>query len=308
MKITKSNNFEKELLDKRRAFKYYYTELIFNKWLGKFKFPELNYQQVNFMMKRFWDTGSVAFCKPIGSKTLEKYNVDLGDGKLILVKYEVSDYYSIYGFPTKATPINIRGVNFIPQTPLEIDKEIVIVYAQENHHSIYESIASKINKIVDLEMILYACNKIQKGSWSIGVDKDDKTESAGILRDLMSDNPFIIAYLDKVKDVKGLVAGAPFVSDKFEQMIQKNLDEIYTFLGFNNVGVLEKKEHLLNEEINANNNVIDSNNDSFLDTIQEGLERVNNVFGVKINIELKNKVLNVGVVKEQEYKEEENND
>lgn len=301
MNITKSSDIDKELLAKRKAFTYYYTEMILNKWLSKFNLIGLNYKQARFLLMKLWSKGSVGFCRPTTYKEMPSDLQEmLGDESLLIVDYAVADRYDIYNYPTKAMAINNRGVSFIPTTPLVIDKEIVIIYAQEHHHAIYDSIKSKIDKIVDLEMILYACNKIQKSNWAIGIDIEDRVASKGILKDLYSDNPYIVATFEQLKEVKSLVSSAPFVSDKFENMIQKNLDEIYTFLGFNNVGVLEKKEHLLDNEIEANNNVIATNNDNFLDMIEEGLERVNKVFNTTLKVELKNKEINSGMEIEED--------
>ena len=293
MKIKESDNYEKILKEKRKSFEYYYTELILNKWLSKFTIKGLNYKQVRFFLMNLWSIGSVAICRPNNYKTLESEGLDelLGEYYLLVVKYAPTDYRNIYNFPTHALPINNKGVNFIPTTPLEIDKEIVIIYAQANHHSIYESIKSKIDKIVDLEMILYACNKIQKSSWTLGIDLDDKMAERGILNQLMSDKPFVIATLEQLKDVKGFANNSVFVSDKFEQMIQANLNEIYTYLGFDNIGVLEKKEHLLNSEVDANNDVLQVNNDSFIEQIGGDLKRASEVFNKELSIELKNKVI-----------------
>lgn len=307
MKLTNSTNYDVLLSKKRKEFEFYYIEMILNKWLGKFKINGLSYRQEKFFLMRLWDTGSVAFCRPTNYDLLTKYQIDemLGEESILVVRYAPSNRYNIYNYPTHAFAINNRGVKFIPYNELEIDKDIVIVYSQANEHSIFESIKSKIDKIVDLEMILYACNKIQKSNWALGINIDDKTAANGIISQLMSDKPFVIATFEQLKEVGQIGNNAPFISDKIEMMIQSNLDSIYTYLGFNNVGVLEKKEHLLDNEINANNEVIASNNDNFIEKISQGLDRVNSVFGTNISIELTNKEINLDS-KDKDEEEQEN--
>ena len=75
------------------------------------------------------------------------------------------------------------------------------------------------------------------------------------------------------------------------QYYQNVENELREFLGFGNVGVGEKKEHLINAEVDANNAIIEANKECLLDSMKEFFERVKEVLGIEITIELKEPVL-----------------
>ena len=44
----------------RAKYRFHYVEKYYNKWMNHYKFPELNYQQTNYIMKHFWADGTVS--------------------------------------------------------------------------------------------------------------------------------------------------------------------------------------------------------------------------------------------------------
>lgn len=89
--------------------------------------------------------------------------------------------------------------------------------------------------------------------------------------------------------------------DKLEEYEKAQENKILTYLGINNVDN-EKKEHLIVDEVNANNQFIQANGDNFVDNIQEFFDRMNDTFGFELSIELKNKPVEI-----QQESEENNN-
>ena len=73
-------------------------------------------------------------------------------------------------------------------------------------------------------------------------------------------------------------------------------------MGFNNIGVGEKKEHLITAEVSANNGVIEANANCLVDTIKEFFERCNKVFG--FNYGIKTKEYEMPQYEESEQEEE----
>ena len=55
-------------------------------------------------------------------------------------------------------------------------------------------------------------------------------------------------------------------------------------LGVNNVGIGEKKEHLIVDEVNANNEDIEQQSYSYKSEIEDFFERINSTFGVQIRV------------------------
>ena len=275
--------------DIRKKIRFFYVEKFFNKWMSKFVFPTLNYQQVHYIMKKFWSEGSIA-CSKISEANdvlaglMENGFIDMGSNQLIFTPYAPSKRYNIYDFMTHVRLINVRGVKFITPRELEIDKDVVIIYAQKNHKSVYSSIEAKIDELVDIEMKKRCARKSQSQPWLFTFSPEDR-DNAKILQEQMDDdNPYLFAPFNDPTNVKGIVSGAPYIVDKLEQDRQKCENDILTMLGVNNVGVGEKKEHLVVDEVNANNEDINQQSYSFQSEIENGFDRVNNCFKIYVPV------------------------
>jgi len=73
-------------------------------------------------------------------------------------------------------------------------------------------------------------------------------------------------------------------NDLFESL--KNIEnKFYTDMGFYNA--VEKKERLLVDEVNANNEATMSKCTLWLETMRESMERANNMFGLNLNVKLR---------------------
>ena len=290
----------KEARQIRESFKTYYINKFYNKWMNKFKFNGLNYQQIEFIMRKFWDVGAVAVLKPVGIPE----GINLEENEIIFTPFAPQSIFNIYDYPSEVMPINTRGVPFIPSKSLKLDEEIVIIYCQKNHKSIYSSIECKIKQLVDLEMTIRTNTKTQKFPWIVAVSPENKTAINDMIENIENDEAVLLTTLEEPEKAKALVSGAPYVLDKLEQLRQKLEDDIDTILGCNNVGIAEKKEHLTVGEVNANNQSIQESNDQYLEMIQEGFARELLVLGHEVDVELKNQVEMMDYPEESEDQED----
>ena len=79
--------------------------------------------------------------------------------------------------------------------------------------------------------------------------------------------------------LKSLNTNAPFVADKVMEYKKEIWNEALTFLGVNNI-MLEKKERLVSDEANSNNELINLNLQSFLAPRLEACKQFNEKFGL----------------------------
>ena len=275
--------------DIRNKIKFFYMEKFFNKWMSKYEYPELNYQQKHYIMKKFWSEGTIS-CFSI--KTSDKVLAGLINDKVL--EYKEKEFifapwafayrYNVYDFPTHARPINTRGVAFIPNEALEIDKDIVIGYAQKNHKSVFSSIEAKVNELIDIEMKKRLARKAQAQPWLFAFSSEDFEQAKVLQEQMEADEPYMFVPFNEVDKVKSLSSGAPYIVDKLEQDRQKCEDDILTMLGCNNVGVGEKKEHLIVDEVNANNEDIEQQSYSFKSEIEDFFDRIEKVLGFKVHV------------------------
>lgn len=273
----------------RNAIRFYYTEKFFNKWMSKYDFPQLNYQQKHYVMRRLWAYGSVAMSKiTTGDKNLaglvSSGEIDMKENLVIFTPWVFAERYNIYDFPTHVRLVNTRGVKFITPEALELDVDVVVIWAQKNHKSVFSSIEAKLNELIDIEMKKRAARKTQAQSWLFAFDPEDFAQVKKLQEALDDDNPFIFAPLSAVDRAKGFSSGAPYITDKIEMDRQKVENDILTMIGVNNVGVMEKKEHLVVDEINANNQDIEEQDYSYQSEIEEGFDRGYKALGFKVDV------------------------
>ena len=277
---------DKKVKDRIRFF---YVEKFFNKWMSKYEFPELNYQQKHYIMKKFWSVGNVACSNissgdPLLAGLMASGEIDMKENKIIFTPWAFAERYNIYDFPTHATLINTRGVKFITPRILEIDKEVVIIYAQKNHKSIWSSIECKVEEIIDLEMKKRTALKAQSQAWFFAFSPEDFKIAKALQESLDNNEPYMFGAFNDPDRIKGISSGAPYIVDKIQQQIDGRVNEVLTMLGVNNIGIDEKKEHLVVDEINANNEDIEQQSISFKSEIEDGFDRVDKVLGTKVNV------------------------
>lgn len=286
IKIYRPRTSTKEV---RKKIQFYYLEKFFNKWMNKYDFPQLNYQQKHYIMKKFWSMGTIA-CSQIKTADTELAGliddgtIDMGSNQLIFTPWAFGGLYNIYDFPTHARLINVRGVKFITQKLLELDKEVVIGYAQKNHKSVYSSIEAKLNEIVDIEMKKRLARKSQSQPFIVTFSPEDYDQAKVLQEQLENDEPYMFCPVNESDKVKGFSSGSPYIVDKLEQDRQKVENDILTMLGVNNVGIGEKKEHLIVDEVNANNEDIEQQSYSFTDEIRDFFKRIEIAFGYKVDV------------------------
>lgn len=117
-------------------------------------------------------------------------------------------------------------------------------------------------------------NKVQNNGFVIYGDKDTFDESS----------------------IKVIKTDAPFLIDKLQTQKKEIWNEVLTFLGINNI-ITEKKERMINDEVNSNNELINLNLQSFLAPRQLACEQFNTLFNLdekdKISVRIRSDLHNI---------------
>lgn len=98
---------------------------------------------------------------------------------------------------------------------------------------------------------------------------------------MTGNRPFIFGDKDSLSpdQIKALRTEAPFVADKIQNYKDKIWNEALQFLGINNI-IVEKKERLITDEADSNNEVTNLNLQSFLIPRLEACKQFNEKFGL----------------------------
>lgn len=269
----------------------------FNLYMNNYEFEgDLDYQQKEYILLQFWSVGQIACFKLEGSAGSKDHPQGLG----VFCPF-APGYWNIYNWPTKVSLINTRGVRFIPAGLKDVDKDVVIGYAMRNRKPVALIVESYIERIVDVLMVIRTNLKTHKMPWLIVANPEDQQKLKSLFDTLKMDEPELYVDAESADKMKALVSGAPYIIDKLYQYAEALENELDEFLGFNSIGVSEKKEHLITAEVSANNGVIEANKNALIDTFKEFFERCNKVFGFNYGVNYKK----VEMPKFEESEEEE---
>ena len=116
----------------------------------------------------------------------------------------------------------------------------------------------------------------------------------------MSTNPKKIKQYQKIKQDDSQI-----INTKLESLE----NEVLTYLGVNNLGTSEKKEHLITAEVNSNNELISQSGENFLSMMEDFCERIKKVLDIDISVKIKAKDEEmIDLDLEEDEKEEENDE
>ena len=124
--------------------------------------------------------------------------------------------------------------------------------------------------------------KAQKTPVLLLVDEKQRLTMENLYSQYDGNKPFI--YGDKKQfapdSIKSIRTDAPFVADKLMEYKKQIWNEALCFLGVNTLNQ-EKKERLITDEANSNNELINLNLQSYLVPRQRACEQFNEKFGLK---------------------------
>lgn len=254
---------------------------IFNKYyniyMNDLDIIGVDYQQKDYILKMFWADGTISGFLLEGTKG----STENPSGLPVFCQYAPTEY-NLYDWPIKATPVNKRGVKFIPNEPLLIDKEIVIGYAQRTKKPIYYVVEYYAKKIALCETAIQTQVLAQKMPFLLGTSPDNKAKMENLMNALLDDFPGLFVDADDINTLKVLIAGSNYTVDKLYQLKTAYENELRETLGFSNLGVSEKKEHLVTDEIEANNEITEANGSIIIDCLNEFADQFNKVFGYNL--------------------------
>lgn len=139
----------------------------------------------------------------------------------------------------------------------------------------------------------------QKTPVMVIVDEKQRLMMENLYNQYNGNQPFIFGDKDQLSDnmLRTINTNAPFVADKITDYKKEIWNDALTFLGVNNI-IVDKKERLVTDEANSNNELINLNLQSFLAPRQEACKQFNEKFGLtgtdkEISVRVRSDLYNV---------------
>ena len=215
----------------------------------------------------------------------------------IVVGCSYSQNMNIWGEPTE---VITNGFNYVKS--FNIENTVNTTYTRDNDIedgiqsaivcqnndlaiSTREILEYYVNKLVEVELSTFTNVYLQKFPFLINTTKDNEMTMKTLISKVDKGEPYIM-YNKKIADLTTAVdvfnLNVPFVADKLLQYRFETEREIYTLFGFNNN--FEKKERLLTDEVNVNNDFINCNIDSMYKKRKQFAELMNKKYGWNVQV------------------------
>lgn len=233
-----------------------------------------NNMESRFIEEKLYETGQVFFYQ----------HEMLG---LICLPCSSTGNLNVYNEPTT---LNITGVGMTEMRGVGEGVRIL-----NNDLSIPTDIYVReyAERMCETEKSIIANVKQQKFPYVITCDENTRFTMLNVFKNVEDGDPVIFGKKNlDVNGIKYFGLNTPYVVDKLTQYQQHLENEILSFFGLNNAK--NKKERLLVDEVNANNDFIDRNIELMYKTRKMACEKINKKFGLDIKVIKKNNIYEEG--------------
>lgn len=186
--------------------------------------------------------------------------------------------YNVYGDPTGYTAHGFGFQHFLNADECVIIENNKIRLATEPFIFFY------VNKLVEAERTMDVNIKACKTPIVFSCDDKDVLSFKRMFQQVDGNVPAIFA--DKNLNTDGINAfqtGVKFLGKDLQDYANAVENKLLTFLGMNNTPV-DKKERLVKDEANANNELIESFSQLQLEARKRAVEEINSKFGLSITV------------------------
>lgn len=194
---------------------------------------------------------------------------------------------NIYGLPTDLTCYSYDyhtsrrlyiGLNGDEK---QINEEAILVMNNYERIPTLSTCELFAKKLTNADLTAYINIQNQKTPVLILCNENQRLTLENMYSQYEGNKPVIFGDSDNlnINAIKSINTNAPFIADKVMEYKKEIWNELLTFLGINNL-MLEKKERLVSDEANSNNELINMNLQSFLIPRQEACKKFNELFGL----------------------------
>ena len=202
----------------------------------------------------------------------------------MVTKWSTEGTLNAYDEPTTIIPYATNTMELNNGELLDNNENCVIIRNNDDMIPTFPTIQLYSADLTNIKRTIDTNISVQKTPTVVTCTDKQKLTFKQAIKQRDENEPVI--YGDKNIDINSinvLNTSAPIVFDKLQ--IQKNniWNECMTFLGINNANT-DKRERLVDDEVQANNQLIKANEDVMLKAREKACELINNMFGLNISV------------------------
>jgi hypothetical protein len=142
-------------------------------------------------------------------------------------------------------------------------------------------------RLSDVEMTASVNISAQKTPILITCNDKERMTMKNVYKEYTGNQPVIYGFKGTdFESFKVLKTDAPYLGDKLMTYKHNIWNEALTFLGIKNTNI-DKKERLNSDEVNANNQLVTFSAETMLASRKEACKKINDMFGLKIDVKLR---------------------
>ena len=200
-------------------------------------------------------------------------------------------YLNIYGLPTslncysfeyQSTRKLYTGLKGVTEGRREYLENSECILVQNNWDRIPTAGSMELFalRLYEAERTIDTNIKAQKTPVMILIDENQRLLMENLYNQYNGNRPFIFGDKNQLQEgmLRAIKTDAPYIADKVTDYKKEIWNEALTFLGINNI-MVDKKERLITDEANSNNELINLNLQSYLAPRQEACKQFNEKFG-----------------------------
>lgn len=143
------------------------------------------------------------------------------------------------------------------------------------------------SRLTEAERTIDVNIKAQKTPVLVRCDEKDRLTMKNLYKQYEGNEPFILGSKSLNPDgIKVFKTDAPYLADKLQNYKHEIWNEALTFFGINNANS-DKRERLITDEVNANNEVININSQAMLLTRQEACKAINKKYKLNVTVKMR---------------------
>lgn len=198
----------------------------------------------------------------------------------IVTKYSTSGKLNLYNEPTK---VQAYATDYIT-TEHENNVDCVIIRNNDESIPTFPTIQIYAHDLTNIKRTIDINVEGQKMPYVILCSDKQRLTFKNLMNQRKDNEPVI--YADKsldLSEIKVIETKVPIVFDKLQTQKLNIWNECLTALGINNANT-EKRERLITNEVEANNEVIEICSDVMLKAREEACKRINEMFNLNISV------------------------
>ena len=209
-----------------------------------------------------------------------------------------SGYINIYGLPTKLNCYSYRYNEvrdlYVPNTTSEKDKEVVLVMNNYERIPTASSVQLFAYRLAEAQRTADVNMKAQRTPILITTDQKQEFSMRKLYEQYDGNTPVI--YADRnaninLEAIRAIKTDAPFIANQIMDYQREIWNQFLTFMGLQNLN--EKKERLISNEVDSNNELVNLNLQSFLIPRKKACEEFNQKFGTQIDVKVRSDLYNI---------------